>query len=52
MMLYSHNHDTYTTTHIYMWKHIQHNNDKQTHFRKIYLSHFIQNGYERVMCER
>ena len=29
------------------------NNDERTHFfRKIYLSHFIQNSCERVMCER
>ena len=29
------------------------NNDERTHFfRKIYLSHFIQNGCKRVMCER
>ena len=29
------------------------NNDKWSHiFRKIYLSHFIQNGCERVACER
>ena len=29
------------------------NNDEQTRiFRKIYLSHFIWNGCERVMCER
>ena len=29
------------------------NNDEQTHFfRKIYLSHFIRNVCERVMCER
>ena len=29
------------------------NNDERTHFfRKIYLSHFIQNDCERVMCER
>ena len=29
------------------------NNDKRTQFfRKIYLSHFIRNGCERVMCER
>ena len=29
------------------------NNDERTHFfRKIYLSHFIRNGCERVMCER
>ena len=39
-----------TTIHIYMWKH---NNDERTRFfRKIYLSHFIRNGCERVMCER
>ena len=36
-----------------MRKHSQHNNDERTHFfRKIYLSHFIRNGCERVMCER
>ena len=36
-----------------MQKHSQHNNDEQTQFfRKIYLSHFIRKGYERVMCER
>ena len=47
MVLYSHNHDTYTCG-----RKIN-NNDGQTHFfRKIYLSHFIRNGYERVMCER
>ena len=55
-MLYSHNHDTYTTIHIYMRKHSQHNNDEQTHFfRKIYLSHFIRNDCERVakgLCVR
>ena len=29
------------------------NNDERTHFfRKIYLSHFIRKGCERVMCER
>ena len=28
------------------------NNDERTHFRKIYISHFIWKGYERVMCER
>ena len=29
------------------------NNDEQTRFfRKIYLSHFIRNGCEKVMCER
>ena len=43
--------DTYTTIqiYIYMRKHSQHNNDERTYFfRKIYLSHFIQNGSERV----
>ena len=39
-----------------MRKHSQHNNDERTHFfRKIYLSHFIRNGCERVtkgLCER
>ena len=36
-----------------MRKHSQHNKDERTHFfRKIYLSHFIRNGCERVMCER
>ena len=36
-----------------MQKHSQRNNDERTHFfRKIYLSHFIRNGCERVMCER
>ena len=39
-----------------MQKHSQHNNDERTHFfRKIYLSHFIQNGCERVtkgLCVR
>ena len=35
-----------------MRKHSQHNNDEWTHFfRNIYLSHFIQKGYERVMCK-
>ena len=48
-VLDSHNHDTYTTIHIYMRKHSQHNNDERTHFfRKIYLSHFIRKGCERV----
>ena len=29
------------------------NNDERTHFfRKIYLSHFMRKGCERVMCER
>ena len=27
-------------------------NDEHTSFEKIYLSHFIRNGCERVMCER
>ena len=32
-----------------MQKHSQHNNDERTHFfRKIYPSHFIRNGCERV----
>ena len=36
-----------------MRKHSQHNNDERTFFfRKIYLSHFIRNGCERVICER
>ena len=39
-----------------MRKHSQHNKDEQTHFfRKIYLSHFIRNGCERVakgLCVR
>ena len=36
-----------------MRKHSQRNNDERTQFfRKIYLSHFIRNGCERVMCER
>ena len=55
-LLHRHNHDTYTTIHIYMQKHSQHNNDERTHFfRKIYLSHFIRNGSERVtkgLCVR
>ena len=35
-----------------MRKHSQHNNDERTHFfRKIYLSHFIRNGCERVAKE-
>ena len=37
---------------ICMQKHSQHNNDERTQFyRKIYLSHFIRKGCERVMCE-
>ena len=41
-----------TMIHIYMRKHSQHNNDERTQFfRKIYLSHFIRKGCERVMCE-
>ena len=55
-LLHSHNHDTYTTIHIYMRKQSQHNNNEQTHFfRKIYLSHFIRKGCERVakgLCVR
>ena len=48
-----HNHDTYITIHIYMRKHNQQTNDERTHFfRKIYHSHFIRNGFERVMRER
>ena len=38
-----------------MWKQNNkiNNNDEQTYFfRKIYLSHFIRKGCERVMCER
>ena len=36
-----------------MRKHRQHNNDERTRFfGKIYLSHFIRNCCERVMCER
>ena len=36
-----------------MWKQSQHNNDEWTQFfRKICLSHFIQNGCERIICER
>ena len=36
-----------------MRKHSQYNNDERTHFfRKIYLSHFIRNGCERVIWER
>ena len=56
LLLHSHNHDTYTTIHIYIWKQNQHNNDERTQFfRKIYLSHFIRNGCERVtkgLCVR
>ena len=48
-----HRHNTYTTIHIYMRKHSQHNNNERTHFfRKIYLSHFIRKVCERVVCER
>ena len=47
-MLHSHN-----QLYIYMPTESQHNNDERTHFfRKIYLSHFIWKGCERVMCER
>ena len=46
-MLHSH-HQLYI--YIYMLKHKQHNKDERTHsFRKIYLSHFIRNGFERVV---
>ena len=31
---------------------INHNDERTHFFRKIYLSHFIRNGCERVMCER
>ena len=35
--------------HIHMWKHCQHNNDERTQvFRKIYVSHFIRNSWERL----
>ena len=38
---------------IYMRKQNQQYNDERTQFfRKIYLSHFIRNGCEKVMCER
>ena len=51
-----HSRNTYTTIHIYMRKHSQHNNDERTQFfRKIYLSLYskwLRKGYERVMCER
>ena len=40
---------TFVYIHIYMRKHSQHNKDNRTlFFRKIHLSHFIRNGYERV----
>ena len=43
----------YTTIHAYMRKLSQHNNEERAQFfGKIYLSHFIGNGCERVMCER
>ena len=51
IILHSHNHDTYTylTIHIYMRKHSPHNNDERSLlFWKIFLSHFIRNGCERV----
>ena len=54
VVLYSRN--TYTTIHIYMRKHSQHNNDERTQFfRKIYLllySKWLRKGYQRVICER
>ena len=42
---------------LYVYTHICgniiNNNDERTHlFRKIYLSHFIRKGCERVVCER
>ena len=48
---------TYTTVHIYMRKHSQHDNDERTHFfRKIIpltlYSKWLLKGCERVMCER
>ena len=37
----------------YTCRNIINNNDERPHFfRKIYLSHFIQKGCERVVCER
>ena len=46
-MLHSHNH---LYIHRYVQKHSQHNKDERTQFfRKIYLSHFIRKGYERVI---
>ena len=52
-MLHSHNHDIYIQLYTYTCGNIINNNDEQTHFfRKIYLSHFIRKGCERVMCER
>ena len=47
LVVYPHN--TYTTIH----RNIINNNNERTHFfRKIYLSHFIRKGCERVVCER
>ena len=38
---------------IYIYGNIINNNDERTHFfRKIYLSHFIRKGCERVVCEK
>ena len=50
VLLHSPNHiQPYTYT---CWNKINNNDERTSFFRKIYLSHFIQNGYERVMCER
>ena len=50
-----HSRDTYTTIHIYMQKHGQHNNDEHTSLEK-YTSHtlfeMVAKGCKRVMCER
>ena len=43
----------YNYTYTYICGNIINNNDERTHFfRKIYLSHFIRKGCERVVCER
>ena len=43
----------YNYTYTYTCGNIINNNDERTHFfRKIYLSHFIRKGCERVECER
>ena len=44
-MLYSHNHDTYTTIHIYMRKRNRHNNDERTQF---FLENIPLTLFERV----
>ena len=51
-MLHSHNHIQLYT---YTCGNKINNKDERTHFRKIYLTHFIRNGYERVakgLCVR